>query len=71
MMRTLPHHHPLKPTSLMNNITLHQFFDAALFIFGFIWPVVGATMMIIGIICTICALCTLYKACARYNGNDD
>jgi len=67
MLRTLPHHHPPTSTMLMNNVTVYQVFDAALFIFGCMW----STLMAIGIIAAICAMYAFCKAYAQYNGSSD
>ena len=52
-------------------ITLHQIFDAALFLFGKIWPAFGAVLVIAGIITAIFFFRALCEACAPHRGSSD
>ena len=52
-------------------ITLHQILDAALFLFGKIWPAFGAVLVIAGIITAILFFRALWGACAPYRGSSD
>lgn len=51
--------------------TLHQIFDAALYLFGKIWPAFGAVLVIAGIITAIVFFRALCEACALFRGSSD
>jgi len=47
----------------MNEITIHQIFETAFFLFGQVWPALGAFIVTIGIITCLSGLRALWDAC--------
>jgi len=54
------------------NIPIHDIFQAFLWLFGILWPALGAILCILLAIIAILFICELWRACADfyYDGSD-
>ena len=54
------------------NIPLHDIFQSFLWLFGILWPAIGAILCLAGTFVLILFLCELWQACVNfyYDGSD-
>jgi hypothetical protein len=64
-------HNPKLKTNDMN-IPIHDIFQAFLWLFGILWPALGAIICILLAIVAILFICELWRACTEfyYDGSD-
>jgi len=56
----------------LNDTTFHSTFETALWLFGILWPALGAIICILLAIVAILFICELWRACVEfyYDGSD-
>ena len=56
----------------LNDTMIHSTFETAFWLFGILWPALGAIICILLAIVTILFICELWRACTEfyYDGSD-